>query len=66
MLFREDTEWTVRDLLREIGDVRQVFVDHGYGKYAARLGLSFSSTVDAKDVSKHSSSQWTITHNLLD
>ncbi|TFY67076.1 hypothetical protein EVJ58_g1871 [Rhodofomes roseus] len=50
IFFREDANWTVRRLLQEIGDVHQVFLDHGHGKYAARLGLSFSSTVDAKDV----------------
>ncbi|KZT74627.1 hypothetical protein DAEQUDRAFT_660542, partial [Daedalea quercina L-15889] len=50
VLFREDMGWTVSRLLREIGDVRQVFVRHGYGKYAARLGLSFSSTIDALDI----------------
>ncbi|KAH9928858.1 RdRP-domain-containing protein [Fomitopsis serialis] len=51
VFFREDTEWTVARLLHKIGDVHEVYRNHSYGKYAARLALSFSSTVDAQDVS---------------
>jgi len=50
VFFREDTEWTVARLRDKIGDVHEVYRAHGYGKYSARLGLSFSSTVDAQDV----------------
>lgn len=38
----------VDSLLAEFGSgLDKVFLDSGYGKYAARLGLSFSSTVEA-------------------
>ena len=50
MLFREDGDWTVERLLLQLGDLPSVFLKSGYGKYAARLGLSFSSTVESLDV----------------
>lgn len=50
MFFREDEEWTVELLLSKLGDLSSVYLKSGYGKYAARLGLSFSSTVPSLDV----------------
>ncbi|KAJ7589646.1 RdRP-domain-containing protein [Mycena floridula] len=45
-LFREGRtrEMTVKRLLDRIGELEAVYLKSGYGKYAARLGLSFSST----------------------
>ena len=51
VLFREDEEWSASSVLDAFGNVYEVFKKNGYGKYAARIGLSFSSTVDALDVS---------------
>ena len=51
MFFHEDADHRVKDLMRSFGDLDSVFVKHGYGKYAARFGLSFSSTAPAADVS---------------
>lgn len=51
VLFHEDEEWTSSGLLDAFSDVYEVFQKNGYGKYAARFGLSFSSTVDSQDVS---------------
>ncbi|EMD41133.1 hypothetical protein CERSUDRAFT_111700, partial [Gelatoporia subvermispora B] len=48
--FREDESWTVRHVKEQFGDLDEVYQKHGYGKYAARLGLSFSSTVQSLDV----------------
>ena len=50
MFFREDHEWTVQRLLSSFGDLPSVYLKSGYGKYSARLGLSFSSTVESMDV----------------
>lgn len=50
MFFREDEDWSVERLLFQFGDLPSVYLDSGYGKYAARLGLSFSSTVESLDV----------------
>ncbi len=50
MFFREDEEWSVERLLASFGDLPSVYLKSGYGKYAARLGLSFSSTVESLDV----------------
>ncbi|KAI0686125.1 RdRP-domain-containing protein, partial [Earliella scabrosa] len=50
MFFREDHEWTVQRLLSSFGDLQSVYLKSGYGKYSARLGLSFSSTVESMDV----------------
>ncbi|KAI1792587.1 RdRP-domain-containing protein [Ganoderma leucocontextum] len=50
MFFREGDDWTVRRLLESFGDLPAVYLKSGYGKYAARLGLSFSSTVQSLDI----------------
>ncbi|GBE79056.1 RdRP-domain-containing protein [Sparassis crispa] len=51
IFFREDENWTVDRLLSYLGDgLRDVFMSSGYGKYAARLGLSFSSTWESLNV----------------
>ncbi|KAI0751822.1 RdRP-domain-containing protein [Daedaleopsis nitida] len=50
MFLREDDEWTVPRLLSNFGDLPAVYMNSGYGKYSARLGLSFSSTVQSLDV----------------
>ncbi|KAH9936832.1 RdRP-domain-containing protein [Epithele typhae] len=50
MFFHEDEEWTVDRLLSAFGDLPGVYLKSGYGKYSARLGLSFSSTVQSLDV----------------
>lgn len=50
VFFREDETWTVNRLLAQFGDLESVYQQHGYGKYAARLGLSFSSTAESLDV----------------
>ena len=50
MFFREGEGWTVERLLQKLGDLTSVYMKSGYGKYAARLGLSFSSTVPSLDV----------------
>ena len=51
VLFHENEEWSSSSLLAAFGDVYGVFLKYGYGKYAARFGLSFSSTLDVQDVS---------------
>ncbi|KAJ7430524.1 RNA dependent RNA polymerase-domain-containing protein [Mycena galericulata] len=55
LFFREDDQFTVEGLKDKFGDLKAVYDNSGYGKYAARLGLSFSSTVitekiDPKDL----------------
>ncbi|TFK81241.1 RdRP-domain-containing protein [Polyporus arcularius HHB13444] len=50
MFFREDEAWSVERLLASFGDLPSVYLKSGYGKYAARLGLSFSSTVESLDI----------------
>jgi RNA-dependent RNA polymerase len=50
MFFHEHETHTVKDLLKGFGDLDSVFRKSGYGKYAARLGMSFSSTVAAGKV----------------
>ncbi|KAJ7167892.1 RNA dependent RNA polymerase-domain-containing protein [Mycena filopes] len=45
LFFREGDDFTVETLKQEFGDLNAVYEQFGYGKYAARLGLSFSSTV---------------------
>ena len=50
MFFREGDDWTVGRLLEGFGDLPAVYLKSGYGKYAARLGLSFSSTIESLDV----------------
>ncbi|KAH7108398.1 RdRP-domain-containing protein [Auriculariales sp. MPI-PUGE-AT-0066] len=48
MFFHEDDKFTVKGLLESFGALDAVFRRSSYGKYAARLGLSFSSTVVAR------------------
>lgn len=43
MMFEGD-KTAVQNLLRTFGKLDGVYQKSGYGKYAARLGLSFSST----------------------
>ncbi|RPD55108.1 RdRP-domain-containing protein [Lentinus tigrinus ALCF2SS1-7] len=50
VFFREDEEWNIERLLARFGDLPSVYFKSGYGKYAARLGLSFSSTVESLDI----------------
>ncbi|KAI8984846.1 RdRP-domain-containing protein [Trametes punicea] len=50
MFFHEDHEWTVQRLLSSLGNLSAVFLSYGYGKYSARLGLSFSSTMESVDI----------------
>ncbi len=50
MFFREGDHWTIERLLDSFGDLPAVYLKSGYGKYAARLGLSFSSTVQSLNV----------------
>lgn len=45
IFFQEDRKYSVCKLLEECGDLMDVFINSGPGKYAARLGLSFSSTI---------------------
>ena len=50
MFFREDGQWTVQGLLSTFGGLPAVSIKSGYDTYSARLGLSFSSTVQSLDV----------------
>ncbi|KAK0462014.1 RdRP-domain-containing protein [Desarmillaria tabescens] len=50
LFFQEREDWTVHSLKAVLGDLNSVYRVHGYGKYAARLGLSFSSTVPTLEV----------------
>ncbi|PBK97196.1 RdRP-domain-containing protein [Armillaria gallica] len=50
LFFQEREDWTVYSLKAVLGDLNSVYRVYGYGKYAARLGLSFSSTVPALEV----------------
>ena len=50
MFFCEGDDWTVERLLESFGNLPAVYLKSGYGKYAARLGMSFSSTVQSLDV----------------
>ncbi|TBU29169.1 RdRP-domain-containing protein [Dichomitus squalens] len=50
MFFHEGEGWTVERMLESFGDLPGVYLKSGYGKYAARLGLSFSSTVQSLDI----------------
>ena len=50
IFFEEDRRYTVRELLESFGGLVDVFMTFGPGKYAARLGLSFSSTIEAQKV----------------
>ncbi|KAF7351454.1 RNA-dependent RNA polymerase [Mycena sanguinolenta] len=51
LFFREGPDFSVSDLKDQFGsDLKAVFDTFGYGKYAARLGLSFSSTVATQQI----------------
>ncbi|KAJ7134927.1 RdRP-domain-containing protein [Mycena crocata] len=50
LFFQEDSELTVEKLKEHFGDLGPVYKSFGYGKYAARLGLSFSSTVPTQEI----------------
>ena len=50
-LLREDEQWTVDRFLDALGNVKSVYQQSGYGKFCARLGLSFSTTKPVMDVS---------------
>ncbi|KAH8796191.1 hypothetical protein DL96DRAFT_1644434, partial [Flagelloscypha sp. PMI_526] len=48
IFFQECLRWTIPALKAQFGNgLDKVFAEHGYGKYAARLGLCFSSTVES-------------------
>lgn len=51
IFFQEDSRMSVKKLLNILGNLENVFINSGPGKYAARLGLSFSSTTVTIDVS---------------
>lgn len=46
IFFCEGSDWSCDRLLRAFGDLEKVYLEYGPGAYAARLGLSFSSTID--------------------
>ncbi|KAK6991785.1 RNA-dependent RNA polymerase [Favolaschia claudopus] len=48
--FREGPDFTVEGLRNAFGDLKAVYDKDGYGKFAARLGLSFSSTVATEEI----------------
>ncbi|KAK7013090.1 RNA-dependent RNA polymerase [Favolaschia claudopus] len=48
--FREGPDFTVEGLRHAFGDLKAVYDKDGYGKFAARLGLSFSSTVATEEI----------------
>lgn len=50
--FPGETIPTVESLLESFGNLKLVYQDWGYGKYIARLHMSFSGTVASLDVSK--------------
>ncbi|THH10624.1 hypothetical protein EW145_g1192 [Phellinidium pouzarii] len=52
IFFREDHKLSVRRVLDLCGNLDKVFLDNGPGKYAARLGLSFSSTQATINISE--------------
>lgn len=51
IFFREGLDFMVEELLEYFGDLDEVFEESGPGKYAARLGLSFSPTVESINAS---------------
>ena len=65
MFFREDNDWTVERVLSSFGDLRAVYLKSGYGKYSARLGLSFSSTVQSLDVLLSFTLELPRTHSMV-
>ncbi|KAJ7634456.1 RNA dependent RNA polymerase-domain-containing protein [Roridomyces roridus] len=50
LFFREGDDFTVEELKKKFGDLTAVYNAAGYGKYAARLGLSFSSTRATQEI----------------
>ncbi|KAJ7767735.1 RdRP-domain-containing protein, partial [Mycena metata] len=50
LFFREGDDFNVETLLKTFGDLRPVYEASGYGKFAARLGMSFSSTVPTLEI----------------
>ncbi|KAJ7723330.1 RNA dependent RNA polymerase-domain-containing protein [Mycena maculata] len=50
LFFREGPDFTVNELKENFGDLKVVYDAFGYGKYAARLGLSFSSTTPTQEI----------------
>ncbi|KAJ7449020.1 RNA dependent RNA polymerase-domain-containing protein [Mycena galericulata] len=50
LFFREGPDFSVDELKENFGDLKPVYDAFGYGKYAARLGLSFSSTTATKQI----------------
>ncbi|KAJ7697677.1 RNA dependent RNA polymerase-domain-containing protein [Mycena rosella] len=50
LFFREGTDYTVEGLKEHFGSLKPVYDSFGYGKYAARLGLSFSSTTATHEI----------------
>ncbi|KAJ7739164.1 RNA dependent RNA polymerase-domain-containing protein [Mycena metata] len=50
LLFREGDDFNVDTLLKAFGDLRSIYEASGYGKFAARLGMSFSSTVPTLEI----------------
>ncbi|KAJ6464452.1 RdRP-domain-containing protein [Mycena sanguinolenta] len=50
LFFREGPDFTVETLKQRFGDLKAVYDEYGYGKYAARLGLSFSSTIATEEI----------------
>ncbi|EJD52427.1 RdRP-domain-containing protein [Auricularia subglabra TFB-10046 SS5] len=51
LFFEEGDGYTIDSMLEYFGELEPVFVKSGYGKYAARLGLSFSSTKPVYELS---------------
>jgi RNA-dependent RNA polymerase len=51
VLLQETPNMSAKKLLTKIGDLKKVYLKDGCGKYAARLGLSFSSTLEGPSVS---------------
>ncbi|KAJ6470735.1 RdRP-domain-containing protein [Mycena vitilis] len=50
LFFQEGDDFTVETLKESFGDLRAVYEESGYGKYAARLGMSFSSTIPTLEI----------------
>ena len=51
ILFHEDNTFTLKKFLTALGDLESVYMKSGAGKYAARLGMSFSSTMKTTEAS---------------
>ncbi|KAJ7772441.1 hypothetical protein B0H16DRAFT_1769345 [Mycena metata] len=50
LFFREGDDFNVETLLKAFGDLGSIYEASGYGKFAARLGMSFSSTVPTLEI----------------